>query len=46
MLSNSSIIFPVNPQYYRFMRIFDAVIEENEEKFLNLGVQLGDLGSQ
>ena len=42
---NGSRLFPGNSQYNRFMRIFNAAIADDEEKFYNLGVQLGYLGS-
>ena len=38
-------MFPDNLQYYRFMGIFIEAIEDNEEKFDNLGVHLEELGS-
>ena len=41
---NGSRLFPGNSQYNRFMRIFNAAIADDEEKFYNLGVQLGDFG--
>ena len=42
---NEKKLFPGTSQYNRFMKIFHQVIQENEEAFRKLGVDVGDLGS-
>ena len=42
---NGSRKFLGSSQYNRFMRIFNTVIYDNEEKFSHLRVELGNLGS-